>query len=398
VDRKIDAMSRRHLRRLVGPLLVLVIVLAVVAVVRISDERNSAHWDRATEADLQRMHRDLGESIELLRTAGFEITPKDVAAWLRDLDTGAYLAGGDTSITLLQQDVRAGRFLVMAHGTYHDAVFEKTNTGEACGRLTLTDGVKSPLGLTDVPCPDDVAHATGGVPPCFPCAEERTLLGRTVLRVQQDRLGKTVSSPGLLSPLPGPTRPVGDLRADSTALRCAPGTRDLGVHAAYVEGRRVPVRLCAIPDLPSSGAESVPDRGHYVHGAQGHAIVNARVSGAVLAMARAARQQGVRLRATSSFRTMRHQRDLCGADAGCRAGDYSMVAPPGYSQHQLGVTVDFARTRVTGAQSCTEGRATDPTSRVWRFLHRRAGQFGFRQYAAESWHWDALAGPARCER
>lgn len=67
-------------------------------------------------------------------------------------------------MTLLQHDAAAGRFLVGTHGTWHNAVTEETNTGEACGSLRLTNGVKTPLGLTEVPCPDGVNHSRGGVP------------------------------------------------------------------------------------------------------------------------------------------------------------------------------------------------------------------------------------------
>ena len=385
------------LLRLLPVLLLIVVVAGMVGAVNGSQ---SEKWDQLTRDDLRRMHRDLAESITLLRGSGFEITAKDVTGWLRHLDTGGYLAGGSTSMRLLRHDPEAGRFLVVAHGTWHNALTESTDTGEACGRLSLTRDVRAPLDLADVPCPEGVEPPLGWVPPpCSVggCAGDQTLLAKTVLRVQRARWTTPVGSPVRLSPTPAPTRPVGNLRRDSTAIRCAPGTRDLTTRAAYVEGKQVPVRLCAIPGLPSSGAESIRDSAFYVPGAQGHAIVNARVSGAALALVRAARHEGVDLTATSSFRTMRHQRELCRTDIGCRTGNYTLVAPPGYSQHQLGVALDFVGTRVTGHRSC-ERRAADPASRVWQFLSDNAGRFGFRQYAAESWHWDALPAPDRCDR
>ncbi len=110
----------------------------------------------------------------------------------------------------------------------------------------------------------------------------------------------------------------------------------------------------------------------------------------------AARRHDVRLRATSSFRTGQHQRHLCSENAACRHGDYTYVAPPGYSNHQLGAAIDFAGTRVEGSRSCTRGRATDPQSRTWDFLRRYAHRFGYRQYAAESWHWDPVRRRDRC--
>ncbi len=125
-------------------------------------------------------------------------------------------------------------------------------------------------------------------------------------------------------------------------------------------------------------------------------IVNARVSRAVLGLLSAARSQGLRLEATSSYRSMRHQQELCAANAACVAGDHTFVAPPGYSNHQLGVAIDFAGTHVEGDRTCGRGRASDPTSEVWEFLRRTAHGFGYRQYAAESWHWDPTTTPDRC--
>ncbi len=392
-------MLRR--RRSVFSLFAVLLAVGIAAgMVRALDESSSEKWERLAQEDLLRMHRDLGDSIALLRASGFEIKGQDVAAWLRNLDKGGYLAPGSTAMRLYRQDLAADHFLVIAHGRWHNALTESTSTGNACARLELTHEPQQPLGFTEVSCPANVEAevATAVPPPLCPvggCAEDDNLLARTVLRVQRARWDTPVGSRVRLSPRPVPTRPVGDLRTDSTALRCAPGTRDVGVHAGYVEGRRVFVRLCALPDLPSSGAESSPRSSFYVRGARGQAIVNARVSGAAQALVEAARREGIRLSANSSFRTMRHQRRLCRDDLGCRTGNHTLVAPPGHSQHQLGVAIDFAGTRVTAAGSC-ERRAEDPTSRVWTFLHRHAGRFGFRQYAAESWHWDALPGPGRC--
>ena len=210
-------------------------------------------------------------------------------------------------------------------------------------------------------------------------------------------------------PPPGPAGPevtrerpaqpgwvVGDVAAPSAGVPCSPGTRDLGVHLGFAGGNAVPVRLCAVTGLPSSSPESTAGSPFHVPRARGDAIVNARVSRAVVALVRSADRRGLRLRAVSSYRSMRHQEELCGANGACAGGDYTFVAPPGYSNHQLGVAIDFAGTLVEGTRSCARGRAVDPASRVWVFLRRVAGRFGFRQYAAESWHWDATATADRC--
>lgn len=124
--------------------------------------------------------------------------------------------------------------------------------------------------------------------------------------------------------------------------------------------------------------------------------MNARVSGAVLALFGLARKRGVTLKANSSYRSMRHQRALCADDRDCRHGNYIYVARPGWSNHQLGVAIDFAGIYGTGGRSCARARAVDPASPSWRILNHITHRFGYRQYAPESWHWDALNGPDRC--
>ncbi|GAA1395159.1 peptidoglycan-binding protein [Luteococcus peritonei] len=185
---------------------------------------------------------------------------------------------------------------------------------------------------------------------------------------------------------------VGNIRAASDRVACAPGTRNLGVHTGYAAGRPVRIRLCAIPGLRSSSSESVPGSRYYVRGANGDAIVNSRASSAYLGLVRVAGNSGRTLRANSSFRTMAHQRDLCRGNAACRRGTYTWVMRPGWSNHQLGAAVDFAGTHTKG--SCSRP-ARQPSSATWGFLQRNAGRFGIRQYQPESWHWEAAPSPCR---
>jgi hypothetical protein len=189
---------------------------------------------------------------------------------------------------------------------------------------------------------------------------------------------------------------VGDLRDDSTTVSCADGTYSLGAATGYVDGGPVRIRLCAVRGFRSTAPESTPGSKYYVRGSRGHVIVNARVSGAVLALVRFARQRGVTLQANSAYRSMRYQRVLCAHDHDCRSGNYLLVAQPGWSNHQLGVAIDFADIYGSGGRSCTRGRAEDLASPSWRILNHYAHRFGFRQYSAEAWHWDALDGPDRC--
>ena len=161
------------------------------------------------------------------------------------------------------------------------------------------------------------------------------------------------------------------LYQDSTTVACAAGTKDLGIQDGYTNGQKVEIRVCAVPNLPSTGEES--NGGYGVVGANGDAVVNSRVSGAVLAMVTAADQDGVNLTAISSFRTMAHQQALCPCDG-------VTVARPGYSNHQMGLAIDFG-----GGLPSTPGPI--PGNQFWSWLSQNAGNFGYKNYPAEAWHW-----------
>ena len=158
-------------------------------------------------------------------------------------------------------------------------------------------------------------------------------------------------------------------------------------------------RLCAVIGFPSSGSESTPSSEFYVRGARREVVVQSRAADQFVRLVRRAERAGVPLSAASSFRTHRHQKELCREDAACRRGNHLLVAPPGWSNHQSGLAVDVVGTRVVGAQSCGTGRARDPESPVWRFLEKQGRALGLVQYAAESWHWEsrrAAGGVDRC--
>ena len=162
---------------------------------------------------------------------------------------------------------------------------------------------------------------------------------------------------------------------DSSSVACAQNTKDLGLQDGYHAGNKVRIRICAIPNLKSSGSESNGQFG--VTGADGGAVVNSRVSGAVYAMAESAKKDGLVLTATSSFRSMAHQQQLCNNNAGCRSGNYTMVGKPGTSNHQLGIAIDFSE----GSQTITKNTKT------WQWLNSNASKFGYKPYSAEAWHW-----------
>ncbi|MFD5404910.1 D-alanyl-D-alanine carboxypeptidase family protein [Streptomyces griseorubiginosus] len=182
--------------------------------------------------------------------------------------------------------------------------------------------------------------------------------------------------------------PITPLFNDSRNVPCASGTRDLGVADGYHNSARVLIRLCAVAGLRSTSEES-GNTAHRVPGANGEAVVNSRVSGAVAAMFRSAKASGITLSASSAFRTMAHQRTLCSQNIPCQHGDYSRVAPPGKSNHQMGLAIDFAG--IDSSPGCTNGSGP-----AWRWLRANAARFGFHQYRNEHWHWDVLSDSTRC--
>ena len=211
--------------------------------------------------------------------------------------------------------------------------------------------------------------------------------------------GDSVYSGGFRSiqSAPPSTTPVGNVFADSTGVPCANGTRDLGNHTGYSGGSAIGVKLCALPNLTSTSEESTPGSTYYINNANRNAIVNSRVSGAMFAMVNAAKNARLSISASSSFRTMAHQQALCNNNAQCRAGNYTAVAKPGTSNHQLGIAIDFANMNAPiGGQSCAAGSRATYNSDTWRWLRDNARSFGIRQYSAEAWHWDAYTSANRC--
>ena len=191
----------------------------------------------------------------------------------------------------------------------------------------------------------------------------------------------------------------GDPYTDSSDVFCYAGTDDLSIHTGYVSGQPVQMRLCALPNLSSTSSESQPGSTWYVEGADGHAIVNSRMSEAWFKLVEAAKNDGILLEASSSFRTMEHQKSLC--NAACRAGDNSAVAAPGHSSHQAGTAIDFANmgrsvsgTAFKRGATC-ESRAFVNTP-AYQWLVANAAAYGLKQYATEAWHWDSLEAANRC--
>jgi hypothetical protein len=176
---------------------------------------------------------------------------------------------------------------------------------------------------------------------------------------------------------PASTINTGALFSDSSSIQCDSRTKNLGLQDGYHDGQIVKIRICAVPNISSSGDES---QGLYgVTGANGKLIVNSRVSGIVFDMVQAARSDNITLSANSGFRTMPHQQALCAQNALCSAGDYERVAKPGTSNHQMGLAIDFSE--------LPPDPGPVPGNPIWGWLSANAASFGYKNYVKEAWHW-----------
>lgn len=162
---------------------------------------------------------------------------------------------------------------------------------------------------------------------------------------------------------------VGDVYADSSNVPCASPTVDVGVRDGYASNKLVRIRLCALPNLTSTSEESTPGSKYYISGANGRALVNSRVSGAWYNLVASAKSTGApNMAAASSYRTMAHQTELYNAP------HKDPVATPGYSNHQMGLAIDFDFWKNTGSPTYT-------------WLTNNASRYGIKQLPSEVWHW-----------
>jgi LAS superfamily LD-carboxypeptidase LdcB len=108
-------------------------------------------------------------------------------------------------------------------------------------------------------------------------------------------------------------------------------------------------------------------------------------------MVRDMKAAGLPISAFSTYRSMERQQSLCDGDrGGCSRGVYHSQAKPGTSNHQMGLAIDFSGmgTHAAAGTAC----ASASTSPVWKWLKAHAAHYGFHQYAAEPWHWEAASG------
>lgn len=107
-------------------------------------------------------------------------------------------------------------------------------------------------------------------------------------------------------------------------------------------------------------------------------LVNAQISASLQKMLDAARSQNIVLRPGSGYRTMEEQRRLynCYITKSCNKG--RKAAQPGFSNHQMGLAVDY---------SSTGGLIESRGTAAFQWLKNNAANYGFKNLPDEPWHW-----------
>lgn len=190
------------------------------------------------------------------------------------------------------------------------------------------------------------------------------------------------SDPGSTSPGTGSpsSYPIGNPTDSSVDIPCPANTKDDGIQDGWVSGKRTDHRICI---LNISGT---------------NVKLNSRVAGAFYAMNQAAKSDGVTLKIRSSFRTFQKQMDLNsltktqiaklnkqrkeGRVDRIKTGNTKLVAPPGYSFHQAGTAVDFAKPQSS-------------YKKMYTWLVSNSTKFGFANYDEEFWHFDTSCASNR---
>ena len=145
---------------------------------------------------------------------------------------------------------------------------------------------------------------------------------------------------------------LGEVFQPSDHMTCAAGT-DAGVQDGYNEGTLVKIRVCAVQGIR----------------------VNARIAANVDALMNASRAAGVTM-AGGGFRTMADQQRTYNNN--CGGGSCSPpTAKPGYSNHQMGLAIDFTQ----GGSTLKSGGSG------FNWLKANADRYGLQNFPAEPWHW-----------
>ena len=139
---------------------------------------------------------------------------------------------------------------------------------------------------------------------------------------------------------------------------------------------------------------SDPTSPYYIKGAEGMAVVASIASKHFADLAADyianGKPKGVNLVAGFTFRPYELQVQLYK-----NRSSPSAAAPPGKSNHEAGIAIDFLNIGGGVKEGATcENRSARPEIKEWEYLNSTAQKFGVHQLPIEAWHWDL--SPASC--
>lgn len=150
----------------------------------------------------------------------------------------------------------------------------------------------------------------------------------------------------------------GAVVGDTYETECASGSQDAatskgnGEAEGWASNKKYRIRLCSIPEFKSTGSDDSTD---------GLAKFNSTISASVVRMFEKAKSEGITLIAASTFRTYEKQAELYACAPGCTGGN--PAAPPGTSNHQMGLAFDISKNSVP-----------------WNWMKNNSEAFGLKWY------------------
>ncbi len=150
-----------------------------------------------------------------------------------------------------------------------------------------------------------------------------------------------------------------------SATNCEAGT-DAGIGDGYRDGVLTKIKLCNVQGI----------------------IVNSQISKNVDQLLTAAKNSGISL-SGGGFRTMASQKSLFAKNCGggsCRPP----TARPGYSNHQMGLAIDFTyngRLIVCSGGISAKTCRSSGANKGFNWLDANAIKYGLKNFPKEAWHW-----------
>ncbi len=145
---------------------------------------------------------------------------------------------------------------------------------------------------------------------------------------------------------------------ENKELKCPAGI-DMGVKEGYAGGKPYAIRICKVQNISVN------------------AFIADEVNGLLTKSGQPAPTGLGRVLVGGAFRTMQQQKDLWNS-AQCYNRCKWPVADPGYSNHQMGLAIDFANIGISDRGN---------PKYIWLNRAENAKAYGLKNLPSEAWHW-----------